>query len=220
MSHIQEPTSREINGDTRIHGNSSTIFFVSTDQLAAEKNIAWSIRPYAIKRDNRAMGSVTNLTVKKVHLSQQIPICTRNYIVPAVVFSTKGYAGNHFHDFTDVLIPLFQTSRRFNGEVQFLINFSTKGYAGNHFHDFTDPSFLTLRFIATNEQDTVKEIIIQGSQSLNKQVIENRNHVIKVLDSGKLISDHKQQQSALSKVKTSTGGEIKNEYFNSNMDTF
>ena len=87
------------------------------------------------------MGSVTNLTVKKVHISQQIPICTRNYSVPAVVFSTKGYAGNHFHDFTDVLIPLFQTLRHFKGEVQFLINFSTKGYAGNHFHDFTDSVF-------------------------------------------------------------------------------
>lgn len=108
----------EMNGDIRIHGNSSTIFFVSIDQ---EKNKSWNIRPYARKGDNRAMDSVTNLIVKKVHISQQIPICTRNYTVPAVVFSTKGYAGNHFHDFTDLLIPLFQTSRRFNGEVQFLI---------------------------------------------------------------------------------------------------
>ncbi|XP_055825204.1 alpha-1,3-arabinosyltransferase XAT2-like [Solanum dulcamara] len=108
----------EMNGDIRIHGNSSTIFFVSIDQ---EENKSWNIRPYARKGDNRAMDSVTNLIVKKLHISQQIPICTRNYTVPAVVFSTKGYAGNHFHDFTDVLIPLFQTSRRFNGEVQFLI---------------------------------------------------------------------------------------------------
>lgn len=107
----------EMNGDIRIHGNSSTIFFISVD----EKNKTWNIRPYARKGDNRAMDSVTNLIVRKVHFSQEIPICTRNYTVPAVVFSTKGYAGNHFHDFTDVLIPLFQTSRRFNGEVQFLI---------------------------------------------------------------------------------------------------
>ncbi|CAN4088774.1 unnamed protein product [Withania somnifera] len=111
----------EMNGDIRIHGNSSTIFFVSTDQLADEKNNSWSIRPYARKGDNRAMDSVTNLMVKKVHISQEIPLCSRNYTVPAIVFSTKGYAGNHFHDFTDVLIPLFQTSRRFYGEVQFLI---------------------------------------------------------------------------------------------------
>ncbi|PHU24273.1 hypothetical protein BC332_09380 [Capsicum chinense] len=94
------------------------LFFVSSDD---EKNNTWNIRPYARKGDNRAMDSVTNLIVKKVHISQEIPTCTRNYTVPAIVFSTKGYAGNHFHDFTDVLIPLFQTSRRFNGEVQFLI---------------------------------------------------------------------------------------------------
>ncbi|XP_009797197.1 alpha-1,3-arabinosyltransferase XAT2-like [Nicotiana sylvestris] len=113
----------EMNGDIRIHGNSSTIYFVSTDKLSAEMNNSWSIRPYARKGDNRAMDSVTNLTVKKVYsnISQEIPNCSRNYTVPAIVFSTKGYAGNHFHDFTDVLIPLFQTSRYFNNEVQFLI---------------------------------------------------------------------------------------------------
>ncbi|TMW89306.1 hypothetical protein EJD97_017373 [Solanum chilense] len=109
----------EMKGDIRIHGNSSTIFFVSIDD--EKKQNSWNIRPYARKGDDRAMDSVTNLIVKKVHISQQIPICTRNYTVPAVVFSTKGYAGNHFHDFSDVLIPLFQTSRRLNGEVQFLI---------------------------------------------------------------------------------------------------
>ncbi|MCD7446674.1 hypothetical protein HAX54_014445 [Datura stramonium] len=111
----------EMNGDIRIHGNSSTIYLVSTQLPSEDNNNTWSIRPYARKGDKRAMDSVTNLTVRKVHISQEIPHCTRNYTVPAIVFSTKGYAGNHFHDFTDVLIPLFQTSRRFNGEVQFLI---------------------------------------------------------------------------------------------------
>ncbi|KAK3009232.1 hypothetical protein RJ639_014769 [Escallonia herrerae] len=34
----------------------------------------------------------------------------------------KVRSGNHFHSFTDVLIPLFLTSREFNGEVQFLVS--------------------------------------------------------------------------------------------------
>lgn len=31
------------------------------------------------------------------------------------------YTGNYFHDFTDVLIPIFITARRFQGEVEFLV---------------------------------------------------------------------------------------------------
>nr|GLL47539.1 uncharacterized protein LOC109163084 [Ipomoea trifida] len=37
-------------------------------------------------------------------------VCTRNHNVPAVVFSTAGYSGNLFHDFSDLLIPLYLTS--------------------------------------------------------------------------------------------------------------
>ncbi|XP_039789324.1 alpha-1,3-arabinosyltransferase XAT2-like isoform X3 [Panicum virgatum] len=36
-------------------------------------------------------------------------------------YPRKGYTGNLFHDFTDVLVPLFTTASEFNGEVQFLI---------------------------------------------------------------------------------------------------
>jgi Glycosyltransferase 61 len=31
------------------------------------------------------------------------------------------YTGNYFHDFTDVLVPIFTTARRFQGEVDFLV---------------------------------------------------------------------------------------------------
>ncbi|RWW33317.1 hypothetical protein GW17_00001978 [Ensete ventricosum] len=41
--------------------------------------------------------------------------------VPALVFAIGGWTGNFFHDFADVLVPLFETSYHFEGEVQFLI---------------------------------------------------------------------------------------------------
>ncbi|RWR94841.1 EGF domain-containing protein [Cinnamomum micranthum f. kanehirae] len=44
-----------------------------------------------------------------------------HYIMPALVFSTAGHIGNYFHDFADVLVPLFITSRQYNGDIQFLI---------------------------------------------------------------------------------------------------
>ena len=47
--------------------------------------------------------------------------CNVTHTVPAVVFSTGGYTGNVFHDFRDVIVPLYITSHRFNREVIFLI---------------------------------------------------------------------------------------------------
>ncbi|CAK7349653.1 unnamed protein product [Dovyalis caffra] len=112
----------EIKGDIRIDGNSYNVFIVSseTDILAAE-NTSWSIRPYARKGDQTAMGAVREWTVKLVTRGSDVPQCTQNHSVPAILFSAGGYAGNHFHSFTDIIVPLFLTARPYNGEVQFLI---------------------------------------------------------------------------------------------------
>ena len=64
--------------------------------------------------------------IKEVTISPPLdpehpPPCSVWHAVPAVVFSTGGFLGNFFHDFTDVLVPLFATSRQFHGEVQFLV---------------------------------------------------------------------------------------------------
>uniref|UniRef100_A0A452Z2Q3 Uncharacterized protein n=1 Tax=Aegilops tauschii subsp. strangulata TaxID=200361 RepID=A0A452Z2Q3_AEGTS len=49
------------------------------------------------------------------------PLCTRNHSVPAFLFSSGGFAGNLYHDYTDVLVPLFTSTHHFGGEVQFLL---------------------------------------------------------------------------------------------------
>ncbi|VAI43302.1 unnamed protein product [Triticum turgidum subsp. durum] len=36
--------------------------------------------------------------------------------------AARGFSGNLYHDYTDVLVPLFLSTRRFNGEVQFLLS--------------------------------------------------------------------------------------------------
>ena len=126
LCNVMEPRGDicEINGDARIQGTSSSISLVSSSQMsimAAEKNNSWSIRPYARKGDRTAMSHVTEWSVKLVSSHEEIPQCNKNHSVPAILFSQGGYTGNHFHDFTDVLIPLFLTSRQYNGEVQFLV---------------------------------------------------------------------------------------------------
>lgn len=53
---------------------------------------------------------------------EELPQCTKTFTVPAMLFSSQGFTGNFFHDFTDVLIPLFINSYQFHGEVQFLVS--------------------------------------------------------------------------------------------------
>uniref|UniRef100_A0A6N2M3B8 Glycosyltransferase 61 catalytic domain-containing protein n=2 Tax=Salix TaxID=40685 RepID=A0A6N2M3B8_SALVM len=82
----------EIKGDIRIDGSSYNVFIVSSEiDILAAKNTSWCIRPYARKGDQAAMGAV------------------------------REWTGNHFHSFADIIVPLFFTSRPYNGDVQFLI---------------------------------------------------------------------------------------------------
>ncbi|KAL0380132.1 UNVERIFIED_CONTAM: Alpha-1,3-arabinosyltransferase XAT2 [Sesamum angustifolium] len=108
----------EMSGDIRIHGNSSTIFIASTQ--AQDRTTSWTVKPYARKGDKVVMGKVRTFKIIP-QASLATPHCTQNFSVPAIVFSGGGYAGNHFHDFTDVLIPLYLTSREFNRTVLFLV---------------------------------------------------------------------------------------------------
>ncbi|KAK4436922.1 Alpha-1,3-arabinosyltransferase XAT3 [Sesamum alatum] len=106
----------EITGDIRIHGNSSTIFIASSPE---GKLNSWTTKPYARKGDNYGMEYVRTWKIKNV--PENLPDCSKHFSIPAIVFSTGGYCGNHFHDFTDMIIPLFLTARQFHGTVLFLI---------------------------------------------------------------------------------------------------
>jgi Glycosyltransferase 61 len=68
------------------------------------------------------MNGMREFSVKSLpHQNESVPQCTSNHSYLAIIFATAGYMGNFFHDFTDLLIPLFLTAHRYHGEVQFLI---------------------------------------------------------------------------------------------------
>ncbi|KAL1819387.1 hypothetical protein ACET3Z_014256 [Daucus carota] len=120
---LSEPVSDycELEGDIRIHPNSSTIFVVSHRTNSSFKiGTSWVIKPYARKGNEGAMESVKSWTIKVISSHQTPPSCTADQSIPSILFSLAGYSGNHFHDFSDIIIPLFSTSRKFNGEVHFL----------------------------------------------------------------------------------------------------
>lgn len=103
-----------MDGDIRIHPNTSSVIFVEP----SERKELWRVIPYSRKRADNDFNQIRELTVKS---STEAPQCTINHSIPAVVFSVSGYTGNLFHDFTDLLVPLFSTARQFNGEVQFMV---------------------------------------------------------------------------------------------------
>ncbi|XP_074567862.1 alpha-1,3-arabinosyltransferase XAT3-like isoform X2 [Curcuma longa] len=110
----------EMAGDVRIHGDSSAIVVVGSE---AGEEKAWRIKPYARKFDGSAMQHIKEVTVRSSSIGAVAPACTVNQTsVPAVVFTIGGYVGNYYHDYTDVLIPLFITARQFDGDVQFVVS--------------------------------------------------------------------------------------------------
>ncbi|XP_065015794.1 alpha-1,3-arabinosyltransferase XAT3-like isoform X1 [Musa acuminata AAA Group] len=106
----------EMYGDVRIPGNSSSIIFVEASKT--EQKELWQIHPYPRKGDEACFKGVRELAVEA---GSEAPLCTVNHDAPAIVFSTGGYAGSLFHDFSDLLVPLFLTARPFDGEVQFVV---------------------------------------------------------------------------------------------------
>ncbi|KAF0901396.1 hypothetical protein E2562_000277 [Oryza meyeriana var. granulata] len=106
----------EMRGDVRIHPTATSVLFMEPE--GSRRDEVWKIKPYPRKGDEFCLSHITELTVKS---SKVAPECTKYHDVPAVIFSLTGYTGNLFHDFTDVLVPLFTTASEFNGEVKFLI---------------------------------------------------------------------------------------------------
>ncbi|KAL5990146.1 hypothetical protein ACLOJK_011043 [Asimina triloba] len=79
-----------------------------------------SICPYTVKY-NTCLPGVTPVQVVADHDTMP-PACHLNHQVPAIIFTNGGYATNLFHDFNDVLIPLFLTSRAFRSRVVFVVD--------------------------------------------------------------------------------------------------
>ncbi|XP_042475156.1 alpha-1,3-arabinosyltransferase XAT3-like isoform X2 [Macadamia integrifolia] len=112
----------DVEGDIRIDLKSSTIFAASSQMFDMVGNESWTVKPYPRKNDHYLMGFIKQFSVNATVGHEESPSCTLNHSVPAIVFSIGGYgSGNHWHAFTDILIPLFEASAQFHGEVQFLI---------------------------------------------------------------------------------------------------
>ncbi|CAM8932697.1 unnamed protein product [Rhodiola kirilowii] len=119
---LPRSNSCSMTGDVRVSGISGTVLVPQFKPDLPTGNIStWKLKPYARKKDKMAMDFVREWSVKSVSEPKELPGCSVNHSVPAIIFSNSGYNGNHFHDFTDTLIPLFLSAKKFDGEVKFLV---------------------------------------------------------------------------------------------------
>ncbi|CAO2193365.1 unnamed protein product [Urochloa humidicola] len=104
----------DLAGDVRMDANASAFVVVG----GAGDEHTYRVRPYPRKGDATSMGRVTELTVRAASAATgppPPPRCTATHVEPAIVFSIGGYAGNLFHDFTDILVPLYGAAASFRG---------------------------------------------------------------------------------------------------------
>ncbi|XP_073135831.1 beta-1,2-xylosyltransferase XYXT1-like [Henckelia pumila] len=111
----------EMEGDIRVQPNSTTIYLVTPPSNTPNPTNSWTMQPYPRKGNPY----VKHWTVKRVSDGDgdrdgDIPTCTQNHTHPAIIFSLGGFSGNYFHDFADLITPLYSTSYRFKREVHFL----------------------------------------------------------------------------------------------------
>ncbi|KAK3163721.1 hypothetical protein QOZ80_1AG0007430 [Eleusine coracana subsp. coracana] len=109
--------SCEADGDVRVNGTALSVFVVPTSSRPASERLQWEIRPYS----RRTVSFIKKVAVRQLADHAAAPPCTVTYDVPAVVFAIGGLTGNYWHDYADVLVPLFVAARRFAGEVVFLV---------------------------------------------------------------------------------------------------
>ncbi|KAJ4807269.1 Glycosyltransferase family 61 protein [Rhynchospora pubera] len=87
----------------------TNVYLTGNQKLPSDRNNV-TILPYPQKGDGRAMINTSPVNLLHANAATSLPPCDVNHAVPAAIFSTGGYAGNFFHDISDILIPLFLTS--------------------------------------------------------------------------------------------------------------
>jgi len=104
----------ELAGDARARGGAAATVTLVPPRAPLRE---WTIKPYSRKY----LDGLKAVTVRSVSIPEHAPPCTTRLNIPAMVIELGGLTGNYWHDFNDVLVPLFIGTRRFNGDVQLLV---------------------------------------------------------------------------------------------------
>lgn len=99
----------------RIDTHNNITVYTSLRRTGLDKS---SIKPYALQKDKYLLQWIS--PVKVLQGNSKPPACQYNHTIPAVIFSS-GILGNLFHEFNDIIIPLFITTKHFQSRVLFIL---------------------------------------------------------------------------------------------------
>ncbi|KAK3199788.1 hypothetical protein Dsin_023203 [Dipteronia sinensis] len=89
---------------------------VPSSQLRLTKKL----KPYGEVNAHHRVSPV-QIVVGEQSTNSSVPACHVTHDVPAVVFSGRGFAGNMYHEISEMIIPLFITTHHFRSQVKFVI---------------------------------------------------------------------------------------------------
>ncbi|XP_071699008.1 alpha-1,3-arabinosyltransferase XAT2-like [Rutidosis leptorrhynchoides] len=78
------------------------------------------VRPYPSEYIALTNTYITPVRILKGNITKTPESCHYTHLVPVIVFSS-GIIGNIFHEISEIIIPLFLTSRHFQSSVQFIV---------------------------------------------------------------------------------------------------
>lgn len=120
----------DVTGDVRIHGSAHTVLIApSIESGGANANPQeWQVVPYSRKH----FAGMPAVTVRELGSAAAAPACGARSPVPALVVAMGGLTGNYWHDFSDIMIPLYLQAARFEGEVQLVVANIQPWYVGKY----------------------------------------------------------------------------------------
>ncbi|XP_039000599.1 beta-1,2-xylosyltransferease XAX1-like [Hibiscus syriacus] len=109
------------NKSVRIYNKGLTVY-VPYDHHH-ESRVKRIVKPYARQEDETAMKLDSPVQILHGNSTIKPPAAACNFThnVTAVVFSSKGFTGNVFHEFNEIIIPLFITTIHFRWRLKFVI---------------------------------------------------------------------------------------------------
>ncbi|CAM0878927.1 unnamed protein product [Alopecurus aequalis] len=124
----------DISGNVRIHGSQRTVMIVPTIESGGSNPNpqSWTIVPYSRKHQ----ADMNKVVVRELATAAEAPACAVTSQVPAMVLAMGGLTGNYWHDFSDIMIPLYLQAARFDGEVQLVVTNIQNWYVGKYRHIF------------------------------------------------------------------------------------
>jgi len=122
----------DVSTNVRIHGSNRTVLIPPTIESGGSNPNpqSWSIVPYPRKHQ----AGMNAVTVRELATAAEAPACAVTAQVPALVLAMGGLTGNYWHDFSDIMIPLYLQASRFDGEVQLMVTNLQPWYVGKYRH--------------------------------------------------------------------------------------